>query len=331
MTVIEEATVVIVPRWLRSALQMAGVYNMVWGVSLALVPRWSFDAFNLPVPNYTVLWQGLGTLIAVHGLGYVIAARNPVRHWPIIFIGLLGKVLAPLGFVWGAVNGELPWRAGTIVLLNDVVWWIPFAMLLWHAARDHAAGVYPRSAHVASPREAMTNAVSDLGDTLLQLSESTPRLVVFLRHTGCIFCKEALADLRDRRGDIERTGVKLVVVHMGMPDEGEVLLGQHSLGGVDSISDPLRELYQAFRLRQGSFIALFGPKVFMRGMAATLRGHTLSALEGDGLQMPGVFVVSQGAILRSYRHASAGDRPDYVALARGECDFPAPGSAQSAA
>jgi hypothetical protein len=43
---------------------------------------------------------------------------------------------------------------------------------------------------------------------------------------------------------------------------------------------------------------------------------------GDGFQMPGIFLLFHGEVLRSYRHQTAADRPDYVDLAEAE-QFPA--------
>lgn len=37
-------------------------------------------------------------------------------------------------------------------------------------------------------------------------------------------------------------------------------------------------------------------------------------LKGDGFQMPGVFLLYHGTVLRSYRHQSAADRPNYSQL-----------------
>ena len=28
-------------------------------------------------------------IVGVYGIGYIIAAGNPYKHWPIIFVGLL--------------------------------------------------------------------------------------------------------------------------------------------------------------------------------------------------------------------------------------------------
>jgi hypothetical protein len=52
--------------------------------------------------------------------------------------GLLGKIFGPIGFVWAAAQGELPWIAGLTILTNDVLWWLPFGLILnwaWRAER----------------------------------------------------------------------------------------------------------------------------------------------------------------------------------------------------
>ncbi len=69
-------------------------------------------------------------VVGVYGLAYAIAGFDPRRFWPIVMVGLLGKVLGPLGFLAGLVSGELPLRFGWINVANDLVWWLPFALLL---------------------------------------------------------------------------------------------------------------------------------------------------------------------------------------------------------
>ncbi len=311
-----------IPQWLRQSLVFAGAWHMLLGASIILAPGAFFALTGLERPNYMQMWQGAGVMAAVMGIGFAIAARNPLRYWPIILMGLIPKVIAPIGVAWGFWQREMPTALGMLVLVNDIAWWVPFSMLLWYAVREEAAGEYPRSTFHGTPRDAMANAITNHGESLLQLSEVEPLMVVFLRHSGCIFCRETLDELHRLRSAIDETGVGLVVVHMGMPDEGEELIERYGLDGVDMISDPLRELYQAFHLQQGTFVQLFGPRVFLRGLVATLKGHTQGWFVGDALQMPGAFIVSHGAILRAYRHTSAGDRPDYLALATGECDLP---------
>jgi hypothetical protein len=118
------------PAWSRPMLKLAAVYNLVWGAFIVLFPSLPFQWGGIPVPNYPCLCQCIGMIVGVYGIGYWIAAVNPARHWPIVLVGLLGKVFGPIGFVWCASRGELPWIAGFTILTNDVIWWIPFLLTL---------------------------------------------------------------------------------------------------------------------------------------------------------------------------------------------------------
>jgi hypothetical protein len=54
----------------------------------------------------------------------------------IVLVGLLGKLLGPFGFLLAACRGELPWRFGGLLLPNDIVWWAPFALILYAATKN---------------------------------------------------------------------------------------------------------------------------------------------------------------------------------------------------
>jgi hypothetical protein len=57
--------------------------------------------------------------------------------WPIAAVGLAGKVLGPSGLGWLIVTGT--WPAGTVVIIitNDLIWWLPFAIYLRDAWPDY--------------------------------------------------------------------------------------------------------------------------------------------------------------------------------------------------
>jgi hypothetical protein len=76
-------------------------------------------------------------IVGVYGIGYGIAAFAPLRHWPIVLVGLLGKVFGPIGFLDAALRGEMPWRCGWLIVTNDLIWWLPFTALLLAARRAH--------------------------------------------------------------------------------------------------------------------------------------------------------------------------------------------------
>ncbi len=153
--------------------------------------------------------------------------------------------------------------------------------------------------------------------TLQQLSDEKPVLLVFLRHMGCIFSHEALSDLSRIQDQIAAENVTLGLVHMSECERGEEMVKKYGIKDVSHFSDPDKKLYTEFDLRRGSATQLFGPKVMWRGLQAlVLEGHFNGKLEGDGFQLAGVFLVHKGKIVKSFRHRTAGDRPNYLELAR---------------
>jgi hypothetical protein len=86
-------------------------------------------------PEYLALWQVVGMLVAVYAPAYWWVARFPSRHRHLVIIGLLGKLLGPIGFAWSAASGQLPLAFGLTILTNDLIWWPAFALFLRDAAR----------------------------------------------------------------------------------------------------------------------------------------------------------------------------------------------------
>jgi hypothetical protein len=122
---------------MRLTLQAAGIYNLVWGTFVILFPHTLFRWAGMPPINYPEIWQCLGMIVGVYGIGYLIASRNPVRHWPIVLVGLLGKVFGPIGMLWSITTHQLPLAAGWVCMTNDLIWWVPFTLILRHAYRKN--------------------------------------------------------------------------------------------------------------------------------------------------------------------------------------------------
>ena len=78
---------------------------------MILFPAAMFQLAAMPVINYPQIWQCIGMIIGVYGIGYLIAAANPWRHWPIVLVGLLGKILGPLGVAYAIVQRTLPLKS----------------------------------------------------------------------------------------------------------------------------------------------------------------------------------------------------------------------------
>ena len=131
------------PPWMRKWLIAAGIYNLLWGALTVLRPMWLFDLASIEPPNYPFIWQCVGMIVGVYGVGYLAAAADPVRHWPIVLVGFLGKIFGPIGYLDGVLRGEVPAGFGITIPTNDLVWWIPFALILAHAWRCHHTSAVP--------------------------------------------------------------------------------------------------------------------------------------------------------------------------------------------
>ncbi len=122
------------PRWMQAVLVIAGIYNLLWGAVVILLPGWTLSHLGVDPGSGAAItqaiWQCVGMIVGVYGIGYLAAARDPARHWPIVLVGLLGKILGPIGFIDAAISGVLPWSMGWTILTNDLAWWIPFALML---------------------------------------------------------------------------------------------------------------------------------------------------------------------------------------------------------
>lgn len=122
---------------MRLTLRIAAVYNILWGAWVVLFPHHFFDLLEMPQPTHPMIWQGMGMVIGVYGLGYWWASADPLRHWPIVAVGFLGKIFGPLGFVMNYFFMDMPYpQFGWTLLTNDLVWWLPFGKILWAARKD---------------------------------------------------------------------------------------------------------------------------------------------------------------------------------------------------
>lgn len=311
------------PSWMSRVLVAAGIYNILWGAYAVLLPLHMFSLFGMEPPRYPELWQCIGMIVGVYGVGYLAAATDPMRHWPVVLVGFLGKVFGPIGFLQAAITGAMPWSFGLNIIFNDLIWWVPFFLILREAYRREWLDEIHRP--VAELAAMMRQPLAHTGASLAELSKGREVLVLFLRHSGCTFCREALADLARDRAGLEAKGMGICLVHMSSEADAARTFDAYGLGDVPRISDPSRDLYRAFGLRRGRLLQLFGPSCFWRGAyAALVQRHGIGGLDGDGAQMPGAFIVRDGRVVREFRHPSASSRPDLPGLAAGTCGLPAP-------
>lgn len=121
--------------WMKTVMRLAAVYNLLWGAWVVLFPLAFFRLTGMEDPIHPMIWQGMGMVIGVYGLGYWWSAANPVKHWPIVAVGFLGKIFGPIGFVFNYLQGDVPASFAYTLITNDFIWWIPFFLILNEARK----------------------------------------------------------------------------------------------------------------------------------------------------------------------------------------------------
>ena len=111
----------------------AGIYNIAWGVYAIYDPQWLFRFSGLPPLNHPQIFACLGMVVGLYGLIYFEVARVPERGWLLAAVGLLGKVLGPIGLAGLISSGTWPRSTIVLCLTNDLIWWIPFLLYLYDA------------------------------------------------------------------------------------------------------------------------------------------------------------------------------------------------------
>ena len=127
-----------------------------------------------------------------------------------------------------------------------------------------------------------------------------------------MFCREAIRDLRELSARHEDYP-PVLFFHMGTESQGDELLVE-SWPEARAVSDTERVFYDAFGLSRGSLWEVLGPRVWLSGLRATMKGHLAGKPVGDPMTMPGLFLVQGEHLLWRHRFRHAGERPDLAGL-----------------
>ena len=304
--------------WFKSILIIAGIYHILWGISVIFFPCFWFDLCALSHPNYLQIWQVVGLYEMIFGVGFLIVSSNPLRHWRVVFMAFFTKLFIIAGFTYFYLKGEEPAVIFNMILSNHIIWLIPFGIILYNAYRHQ----YLLDNEIIHLNNLKTEELLDFyetnhHDSLKELSFKQPIMLVFLRYFGCTFCKETLWILEKLQSKIESKGTKIVLVHLHTEMEAAAEFKKYHLEDLDRISDPESMLYKGFHLRRGTLSQVLGFKVWWRGIYLWLTKGAFLSPPGDAdvFQMPGIFLICKGEIIKEYKYLSVADIPPYMDLA----------------
>lgn len=176
------------------------------------------------------------------------------------------------------------------------------------------------NAQLSSPADladTLAEIQTESGASLLALTGSSPVLLIFLRHFGCSFCRMTISQIGELRGDLSARGVRPVFVHLGTPEVAQAHFDFYGLSDVERIHDPQAGIYQnaIFKLRRvNPWWHLVNPVVWFGWLKGTIFKHGIGKIETDGHQMPGIFFLKEGKIVRRFIYKTIADQPPYLKL-----------------
>jgi hypothetical protein len=144
-----------------------------------------------------------------------------------------------------------------------------------------------------------------------QLGER-PTLLYFLRHFGCMFCRESVRELR-RLVEAEPDYPDILFVHQGVAADGAAFFAEY-WPAARAVADPDLRLYTTFGIHRSDIRRVVQPDLWRRAVRNILAANPGGRPRGDISLQPGLFVVQGGEILWEHPYRHAGDHPDWAAL-----------------
>jgi peroxiredoxin len=165
--------------------------------------------------------------------------------------------------------------------------------------------------------KALASVHTESGANLLALVEASPVLLIFLRHFGCSFCRQAISDVANLKSELAARGVRPVFVHLGTPERAKRFFEYYGIGDVERVSDPEARVYRepVFAVERKSLLmTLLPPKVWWGWLKGGLFKYGMGAIKEDQGQMQGLFFLKGPKIVRQFRYRTMADEPDYLKL-----------------
>jgi hypothetical protein len=133
-----------------------------------------------------------------------------------------------------------------------------------------------------------------------------PAVLAFVRHFGCLHCREHVVELGRQHAAIRGAGAELYVIGNGAPT---FIAGFRDATGFAGpiYTDPSLAAYRAAHLERGlrTFVSL-GAAV--RTVGSFARGFRPGRVQGDNMQQGGVLVIARdGSIVWQHISKSPGD------------------------
>jgi peroxiredoxin len=146
-----------------------------------------------------------------------------------------------------------------------------------------------------------------LGD----LWDDAPVVLVFLRHFGCLHCRDHAVQLRDRYDEIKAAGGEIVAVGTGDQRYAEAFTREEEIPYLVLVDDDA-EAAHAASLKTLNWLQLLHPRTWKATWQTSRRGHHVHKPGMRVKQIGATFVIGAGSRVR-YEHMDT-DSTDHASI-----------------
>ncbi|HKN94056.1 MAG TPA: peroxiredoxin-like family protein [Thermoleophilaceae bacterium] len=144
-----------------------------------------------------------------------------------------------------------------------------------------------------------------------------PAVLVFLRHFGCVFCRQLAVDIHNHRHEFAEADVELAMIGFGPPEHAREFLQKQNVD-LRLLLDPDRKVYELAGAKVATLKEVIGPLQIWRGLVATIgsriRQGSIAVNQGvirtHAAQLGGALVIApDGSVRYAYLSEQSGDNP----------------------
>lgn len=139
-----------------------------------------------------------------------------------------------------------------------------------------------------------------------------PVVLVFLRHFGCLHCRDHAAELADRYGEVRESGAEVAAIGTGSVRYAQAFVEDDRIPYAVLVDDDGLAA-RAAQVRSTSFLGMFHPRTWGATVESWRRGFRIHKAGKRVTQLGATFVIAPGPTLL-YAHVDS-DSADHAPVA----------------
>lgn len=116
--------------WMKFVLRFVAIYNVLAGLHMLILKHETYDMIGMEPPKIDFPMQLVGILVLLFGVGYYMVAKNPVENRNVLLLGFLSKFLGSCLGTYYVLRGLLPPKFVLVYFFADVIYLVPFYLIL---------------------------------------------------------------------------------------------------------------------------------------------------------------------------------------------------------